>query len=241
VSDARTPSGGLARNLNLDFNVVRVQAIMETIQRMVSDGSPLVVLAQQRAEAANLIVVEKLAGIPRREPSVDGNNRARRARSEAASSASPNHRLSKHDVRQRITQSRVTQEYDRERDDLRNVIEDRRRLRHKTSSPPRRSLAEDVAPMGRSGFRALVGPLRQVRWPDKFKTGNINWYDGSNNPKEFIQVYQTVIEAVGGDDRVKANFLPMVLTGVARSWLTNLPERSVTLWDQLCVMFIRNF
>jgi hypothetical protein len=31
VSDARTPSGGLARNLNPDFNTVQVQAIMETI------------------------------------------------------------------------------------------------------------------------------------------------------------------------------------------------------------------
>jgi hypothetical protein len=39
--DARTPSGGLIQNLNQDFNVVRVQAIMETIQRMAPDGSPL--------------------------------------------------------------------------------------------------------------------------------------------------------------------------------------------------------
>jgi hypothetical protein len=31
ASDARTPSGGLVRNLNPDFNVVRAQAIMETI------------------------------------------------------------------------------------------------------------------------------------------------------------------------------------------------------------------
>jgi hypothetical protein len=54
ASDARTPSGGLARNLNPDFNAIRVQEIMETIQRMVSDGSPLAVLAQQGAEAATL-------------------------------------------------------------------------------------------------------------------------------------------------------------------------------------------
>jgi hypothetical protein len=54
-------------------------------------------------------------------------------------------------------------------------------------------------------------------------------------------VYQTVIEDAGGDDRVKANFLPTTLTGAARSWLINLPEGSVTSWDQLCVMFIRNF
>jgi hypothetical protein len=41
VSDARTQSGGLIRNLNPDFNVVWVQAIMETIQCMVPDRSPL--------------------------------------------------------------------------------------------------------------------------------------------------------------------------------------------------------
>jgi hypothetical protein len=46
ASDARTPSTGLIQNLNPDFNVVRVQAIMETIQRMAPDGSPLALLAQ---------------------------------------------------------------------------------------------------------------------------------------------------------------------------------------------------
>jgi hypothetical protein len=66
---------------------------METIQRMEPDGCSLVVLAYQGAEPKNLIVIEKSADVPRREPSVGGNDRARRARSEAASSASPNHRL----------------------------------------------------------------------------------------------------------------------------------------------------
>jgi hypothetical protein len=40
ASDARTPSGGFVQNLNPDFNVVRVQAIMETIQRMPPDAPP---------------------------------------------------------------------------------------------------------------------------------------------------------------------------------------------------------
>jgi hypothetical protein len=79
VSDARTPSVGLIRNLNSDFNVVQVQAIMETIQGMAPDGSPLAALAQQRAEAVNLIVVEKSADVPRREPFAGNNDRARRA------------------------------------------------------------------------------------------------------------------------------------------------------------------
>jgi hypothetical protein len=49
-----------------------------------------------------------------------------------------------------------------------------------------------------------------------------------------------VIEATGGDTRVKTNFLPMALTDAARSWLINLPDGSINSWDQLCAMFIRN-
>jgi hypothetical protein len=105
TSDARTPSGGLVRNLNLDFNDVWVQAIMETFQRMVPDGSPLVVLAQQGVDAANLVITEKSADISLREPSVGDNDRARRARSEAALSVSLNHRLSEHGAQRRITQN----------------------------------------------------------------------------------------------------------------------------------------
>jgi hypothetical protein len=47
---------------------------METIQCMAPDGSPLALLAQQGAEAANLIVAEKSAGVPRGEPSVGRND-----------------------------------------------------------------------------------------------------------------------------------------------------------------------
>jgi hypothetical protein len=50
-----------------------------------------------------------------------------------------------------------------------------------------------------------------------------------------------VIEAAGGDDWVKANYLPTTLFGAARSWLINLLEGSIYNWDQLCTMFIRNF
>jgi hypothetical protein len=54
----------LVQNLNPYFNAIRVQAIMETIQRIALDGSPLALLAQQGVEAANLVVTEKSAGVP---------------------------------------------------------------------------------------------------------------------------------------------------------------------------------
>jgi hypothetical protein len=118
ASDARTSSTGLIRNLNPDFNVVRVQAIMENIQRMAPDGSPLTILAQQGAEAANLIVAEKSTGVSRREPSGSHNDQARHARSEVASSFSPNRRFAGNDARRCITQNRNVREYGRDRDDL---------------------------------------------------------------------------------------------------------------------------
>jgi hypothetical protein len=241
TSGAQTPSAGMVQNLNPYFNAIRVQAIMETIQRMALGGSPLALLAQQGAEATNLIIAEKLASGLRREPSAGHNDRARRARSKATSSASPNQHIAENDARRRIMQNRSARKYGHNWDDLRNVIEDRRRIRDRTTSPPQRFLTRDVTPTGRSGFCALAGPLREARWLAKFKAGHIDQYDGSSNPKEFIQVYQTVIEAVGGDDQVKANFLRTTLSGVARLWLINLPEGFIYSWDRLCAMFIRNF
>jgi hypothetical protein len=73
----KPPSAGLAGNLYLDFNAVRVQAIMETIKRMTPDGSPLALLAQQGAEAVNHIIAEKSASGPQKEPSAGHNDRAR--------------------------------------------------------------------------------------------------------------------------------------------------------------------
>jgi hypothetical protein len=113
---------------------------------------PLVVLAQQGAEAANLVIIEKLAGIPRREPFAGDNDRARHAQSDAASSASPNHRSYEHDARWRITQNHAAWEYGRDRDNFRNIIEDWRCHRLRTPFPPRQSLAEDVAPVGKVDF-----------------------------------------------------------------------------------------
>jgi hypothetical protein len=111
-----------------------------------------------------------------------------------------------------------------DREDHRNIIDDRRYFRARLLTPLRCSLVRDVAPSGRGGFHALAPSLKQIVWPEKFKARNIDKYDGSSNSEEFIQVYHTVIEAIGGDDRIKANYLPTTLAGTARSWLINLLE-----------------
>jgi hypothetical protein len=91
----------MVRNLNPDFNAIRLQTIMESIQRMAPKGSSLIALAQQGAAVVNAVVAQRSADNLRGEPSVSNrsNDRGKRARSEAASSASDNRHLADNDVR----------------------------------------------------------------------------------------------------------------------------------------------
>jgi hypothetical protein len=66
---------------------------------MAPKGSPFITVAQQEVEAANLVVAERSASNPPQELFVGNQDRARRARSEAASSVSGNHHLTDNDVR----------------------------------------------------------------------------------------------------------------------------------------------
>ncbi|XP_052166837.1 uncharacterized protein LOC127783685 [Oryza glaberrima] len=89
--------------------------------------------------------------------------------------------------------------------------------------------------------QAFVASLRNVRWPPKFRPNLTEKYDGSINPSKFLQIYTTVIVAVGGDDRVMANYFPMALKGEARGWLMTQPPDSIHSWEDLCQQFITNF
>jgi hypothetical protein len=106
---------------------------------MALEGSPLVTLAQQGGEVANLVVAKKSSDNSQREPSVSNqpNDWARRARSEAVYSASGNLHLADNDARRHITQKCNMRETGRDRDDLRNVIEDRTSLKARSPTPLR--------------------------------------------------------------------------------------------------------
>jgi hypothetical protein len=60
-------------------------------------------------------------------------------------------------------------------------------------------------------------------------------YDGSVNPTEFLQIYTTSILAARGNEAVMANYFPVALTDTAWSWLMNLPQGSLTSWEELCL------
>nr|AAW56896.1 putative polyprotein [Oryza sativa Japonica Group] len=78
-----------------------------------------------------------------------------------------------------------------------------------------RTIADNPPP---PASRAFSRSLRDVRWPEGFRPGAIEKYDGSTDPDEFLQVYSTVLYAAGADDNALANYLPTALKGSAHLW-----------------------
>jgi hypothetical protein len=89
--------------------------------------------------------------------------------------------------------------------------------------------------------RAYSRDLKRVRWPRNFKISGIEWYDGSSNLAEWLEVYQLTVEATGSDSYVMANYLPVYLSLLARTWLLGPPVRSVRSWNHLRRLFTSNF
>jgi hypothetical protein len=83
--------------------------------------------------------------------------------------------------------------------------------------------------------------LKRVRWSLNFKPSGIEKYDGSTNPDEWLEVYQLIIKAAGGDLYIMANYLPVYLLSSARTWHLGLPSGSVRSWTHLCRLFTNNF
>jgi hypothetical protein len=73
-----------------------------------------------------------------------------------------------------------------------------------------------------------------VVWLHKFRPHLREKYDGMVNPAEFLQIYSTSILAAGGDKAIMTNYFPVALTGMARSWLMNLPKGPLDSWSELC-------
>lgn len=73
--------------------------------------------------------------------------------------------------------------------------------------------------------------LQMAPWPLSFKLSNITKYKGDTDPNEYLRVYETAVEAAGGDDTTKAKILQTMLEGVALSWYTTILPMSIYSWE----------
>jgi hypothetical protein len=109
------------------------------------------------------------------------------------------------------------------------------------SSGPGGYLSPIGVPLAGVGCAALADHLRVTTWPSKFRPHLPEKYDGTSNLLEFLQVYVTTITAAGGDTVLMATYFHVALSGLARTWLTNLAPGSIYSWEELCAWFTANF
>ena len=67
-------------------------------------------------------------------------------------------------------------------------------------------------------------------------------YDGKTHPSEFLSIYTIAMQAAGGrDEKILANYFPLVLKPNVRSWLMHLPDNSISSSADLCHQFVGAF
>ena len=70
---------------------------------------------------------------------------------------------------------------------------------------------------------------------------NIEAYDGTIDPRVWIEDFILHIHVARGDDLHAIKYLPLKLKGPARHWLKSLPENSIGSWEELEDAFRANF
>nr|AAT77832.1 putative gag-pol precursor [Oryza sativa Japonica Group]ABF96916.1 retrotransposon protein, putative, Ty3-gypsy subclass [Oryza sativa Japonica Group] len=87
----------------------------------------------------------------------------------------------------------------------------------------------------------LSGGIKTRPIPPQFKFLLVPRYSGETDPKEFLSIYESAIEAAHGDENIKAKVIHLALDGIARSWYFNLLANSIYSWEQLHDSFVLNF
>ena len=84
-------------------------------------------------------------------------------------------------------------------------------------------------------------PWGKHRHPATLNSRSFKIYDGKENLKNWITLYEIAVRSAAGDEHVMANYFPVVLDQAGHQWLLGLPEDSFDYWEELRQAFIDNF
>jgi hypothetical protein len=59
--------------------------------------------------------------------------------------------------------------------------------------------------------------------------------------EDWLSDYGTTVDIMGGNKRVAVRYVPLMLTGSARTWLNSLPALQINSWHDFKETFIKNF
>jgi hypothetical protein len=55
-------------------------------------------------------------------------------------------------------------------------------------------------------------------------------YTGVVKPEDWLSEYVTTVDIAGGNKRTVVRYVPLMLTGPARTWLNSLPALQINSW-----------
>ncbi|XP_022157897.1 uncharacterized protein LOC111024503 [Momordica charantia] len=96
----------------------------------------------------------------------------------------------------------------------------------------------DDGDLGESPF---TSDILEVPIPPKFKTPTMKLYDRSKDPKDYVEVFEGLMDFQAATDAIKCSAFQIALTGSARLWYRRLPARSISTYSQLRKEFISQF
>ena len=132
----------------------------------------------------------------------------------------------------RGTTSRRVPHLEKKMDQMRKVMDEMK------ENMRRANPVEDVVHRTDSPFTALInGHLL----PPKFKMSSLHSYDGMRDPFDHIATFKTTMHIQGVLDEIMCRAFPTTLKGPARVWFSNIPPNSVSSFEELSKLFVKNF
>ena len=61
------------------------------------------------------------------------------------------------------------------------------------------------------------------------------------DPEAWLMLYEITVRAVGRDDHVMANYVPVVLDAAANQWFLSLPDGKIDSWAEFKEVFISTY
>ena len=77
--------------------------------------------------------------------------------------------------------------------------------------------------------------------PHKFRTPQIDSYDGVKDPLDHLEIFKTLMHLQGVADEIMYRAFPMMLKGAARIWFSRLMPSSISTFKELSVQFTAHF
>jgi hypothetical protein len=117
--------------------------------------------------------------------------------------------------------------------------------------PPKDDACHRLNQLADSKFdeeESLAGPvcfgprIRNEPFPAKFALPpDMPKYTWAVKPEDWLSDYVTAVDIAGGNKRTAVRYVPLMLTGSARTWLNSLPALQINSWHNFQEVFIKNF